>query len=196
MTLLSRRGLLAAVAAVGAAWAGVKVRVARAVGLRPPGALPEGAFERSCIRCFRCAQVCPTQCIRFDTKGGLAELDTPFIHAAERACILCMKCGDACPTGAIQPTPHDPDIIQAKVRMGTPVLDKATCLSWSKQGICRLCYYACPYPDRAVSLVGPMLGPLFHPQACVGCGLCEEACPKLAHSIKIVPFGSGGETST
>jgi ferredoxin len=142
--------------------------------IRPPGALAPGEFERACIGCYRCAEVCPPRAIRFE--GAL-----PVIDTRERACTLCMKCPDVCPTGALVPVPA------AAVRMGTPVLDRKACLPWTGQGICRLCHQVCPYPDRAVELVGQEAAPLFHPDACVGCGLCEEACPDLARAIRIEP---------
>ena len=31
-------------------------------------------------------------------------------------------------------------------------------------------------------------GPVFDAAACVGCGLCEEACPERARAIRILPF--------
>jgi NAD-dependent dihydropyrimidine dehydrogenase PreA subunit len=44
-----------------------------------------------------------------------------------------------------------------------------------------------------VELVGPRMAPLFHPEACVGCGLCEEACPEEAQAIRIRPPSEVGE---
>jgi ferredoxin-type protein NapG/ferredoxin-type protein NapH len=149
----------------------------RAVGqsrLRPPGALAPGDFEHACIGCTRCAEVCPPRAIRLER--GL-----PYVEPRESACTLCMKCPPVCPTGALLP------LTAERVRMGTPALDRRRCLPWSGAGTCRLCYYVCPYPDRAVELVGAQAGPLFHPDACVGCGLCEEACPDTAAAIHIVP---------
>ena len=72
--------------------------------------------------------------------------------------------------------------------MGVPQLTRSRCLPWTGAGVCRLCFEVCPYPNRAVELVGAQLGPLFHPEACVGCGLCEEACPDGAHAIVILPL--------
>ena len=186
---LSRRALVGVAAAFTAAWTALRHRAARALGLRPPGALPPGAFERACIRCMRCAQVCPTGCIRFTSLAALADAETPFIDAASRACILCMQCTEACPTGALVPTPRHPGIIQQRIRMGTPVLDKNTCLPWARTGVCRLCHQACPYPGSAITLTAPGLAPVFHAEHCVGCGLCEEACPRTVHAIRIVPPG-------
>jgi MauM/NapG family ferredoxin protein len=174
---------------------GVKARVTRAMArLRPPGALPEKEFDRACIRCFRCAEVCPVGCIRMDGFFDLKGSDTPWVDARARACILCMKCTQACPTGALQNIGADPALVQLKVRMGTPVLNKKTCLPWSHEGVCRLCYYACPYPDSAVDLSGPGQAPVFYADKCTGCGLCEEACPETARAIRILPPGaeSGG----
>lgn len=158
--------------------------------LRPPGARPPREFDAKCIRCFRCAEVCPPKAILFDSVLDPRASDTPFIEAHSRACVLCMKCTEVCPTGALEPVTTDLAKAQSIVRMGRPVLDRTRCLPWNGRGICRLCYYACPYPDSAVKLAGPRQGPVFVADACVGCGLCEEACPSHARAIRIVPTGA------
>lgn len=192
---MKRRGLLAAVVAgAGAALATRRVRAAPSPErLRPPGALPEADFQRACIRCFRCAEVCPTKAIRFDSVLDLGATDTPFLDARQAACVLCMRCTQVCPTEALVPIAPEPEAISRAVKMGTPVLERSRCLAWTGQGVCRLCYYVCPYPERAVEVVGPQQAPLFHPEACVGCGLCEEACPERARAIHIVPAGTEAE---
>jgi MauM/NapG family ferredoxin protein len=183
---MNRRGLLAL--AAGALSGLLARRPAAAAALRPPGALPPGAFERACIGCFRCAEVCPTRAIRFPATVGL-DAAQPFLELRETACVLCMACTEVCPTGALAPIPPLPARVEAEVRIGVPVLDRRSCLAWSGQGVCRLCAYVCPVGSRAVELVGPQQAPLFHAEACVGCGLCEEACPVEARAIRIVPAG-------
>ncbi|MCK6550625.1 4Fe-4S dicluster domain-containing protein [Myxococcota bacterium] len=161
----------------------------RTIGkLRPPGARPNGKFEALCIRCFRCAEVCPPKAIRFETSLDPRTSDLPQIDAKTRACTLCMKCTEVCPTGALETITPDLATISAKVRMGTPVLDREACLPWAKHGVCRACWYACPLADRAIVLGGPLLGPVFRAEQCVGCGLCEEACPDDVHAIHIEPL--------
>lgn len=184
---MNRRALVGAVAA--ALTLAVIPKRARATSpkVRPPGAQPPGAFEQACIGCFRCAEVCPTTCIQFGPHFSF-EQALPFIVPLERGCVLCMKCTQVCPTDALQPLAVDVDLIAKTVRMGTPVLTRSKCLPWNGRGVCRLCYHVCPYPDRAVELVGPQKAPLFHPDACVGCGLCEEACPDAARAIHIEPL--------
>ena len=54
----------------------------------------------------------------------------------------------------------DPAAVQASVRLGVPKLDKEKCVAWANKGECRLCYYACPYPDSAVSLTPLDLAPV------------------------------------
>lgn len=184
--LMNRRALIGAAAAAIALAAVPKRARADARKLRPPGALPPGAFEAACIGCFRCAEVCPTRVIRFPAALSL-ENATPRLELADRACILCMKCTDVCPTDALKEIAADRDVIAREVRIGVPKLKRPQCLPWTGQGICRLCYQVCPYPDRAVELVGPQKAPLFHADACVGCGLCEEACPETAQAIVIEP---------
>lgn len=175
-------------AAVGLVGLGIGFWPKGAAGrVRPPGALPPGDFERACIRCFRCAEVCPPKCIRFDSALDLRSSDTPWLDVRDRACILCMKCTEACPTGALVPTPADPEIVQQRVRMGVPILDRGKCLPWTSKGVCRLCYYACPYLDEAIVLTGPRQSPQIRPDACTGCGLCEEACPEDVRAIRVDP---------
>jgi len=184
---VNRRGMLALGAG---ALGGLFLRRPRASAaeLRPPGALPPGAFERACIGCFRCAEVCPTRAIRFPAGAGL-DAAHPFLELRESACVLCMECTEVCPTGALARIAPRPETVAAEVRIGTPVLDRRACLPWSGRGVCRLCAYVCPIGSPAVELVGPQLAPLFHAEGCVGCGLCEEACPDEARAIRIVPAG-------
>jgi ferredoxin-type protein NapG len=189
---MNRRGVLGALAAAAAATLLPKRSRASGVGLRPPGALPPGDFEQACIGCFRCAEVCPPKAIQFPSSLSL-EAVHPFIEPRERACILCMKCTEVCPTDALTPVPAARDAVARTVRMGTPLLERRDCLPWNGRGVCRLCYYVCPYAGAAVELVGPRLAPLFHPEACVGCGLCEEACPEEARAIRIRPSLGGAK---
>ena len=182
--MTDRRGLLAGLAAAAAAVLLPRAARASTPWLRPPGALPPGSFEEACVGCFRCAEVCPPRAIRFPSALSLDAVH-PFISARESACILCMQCTVVCPTDALTAIPPRPDVVARAVRMGTPVLKRDSCLPWSGRGVCRLCYYVCPYAGTAVELVGPRLAPLFHPEACVGCGQCEEACPEEARAIRI-----------
>lgn len=185
---MNRRRLIGAVAAaLTLAWVPKRARASPS-RIRPPGALPPGEFEQACIGCFRCAQVCPTACIKFPSTFSLDQ-GTPFLELSDRACVLCMKCTQVCPTDALLPLAADASVVAKQVRMGMPRLDRAKCLPWNGSGVCRLCFAVCPYPDSAVELVGPQKAPLFHAEACVGCGLCEEACPDIAHAIVIEPIG-------
>ncbi len=187
---MNRRRLIGALAA--AALLGVVPKRARAharPAIRPPGALPAGAFEQACIGCFRCAEVCPTRCIDFSSRWSL-DAALPELHLSERACVLCMKCTEVCPTEALSKIAADSAVIATAVKMGTPRLTRSKCLPWNGSGVCRLCYQVCPYPGKAVEVVGPQLAPLFHAEACVGCGLCEEACPDVAQAIVIEPLGA------
>lgn len=182
---MKRRALLGAAVAAVALLTPKRSRAARRI--RPPGALPPGQFEKTCIGCYRCALVCPPKCIEFSSVLS-ADSATPYLELKARACTLCMKCTQVCPTDALLPIAADAKVVAKEVRMGTPVLDRKKCLAWNRTGSCSLCFQVCPYPDAAVELVGLNAGPLFHAEACVGCGLCEEACPDLARAIRVEPL--------
>ncbi len=155
--------------------------------LRPPGAQAEADFLAACIRCGQCVEACPYDTLKLATAAEGAAAGTPYLVARDIPCYLCqnygeMRCIPACPTGALQPVAQ-----KSEVRMGVAVIDENTCLAFNDV-ICRACWHACPFPDAAIEL--DLRGRVFvHPEACVGCGLCERACITEPSSIVIVPTG-------
>ena len=181
---MKRRSLLAGVIGLAGLAVGLGYRSPRRrLRLRPPGAAAD--FERRCIRCFRCAEVCPVRALRFDALLDLRGAYTPYVDPLASPCVLCMRCGEVCPTGALTAIAADMPTVQKHVRMGTPRLDRQACLTWSRQGNCRLCHDVCPFAGSAVRLSGVAGGPAFDPEACVGCGLCAHACPSDVRAIEI-----------
>ncbi len=151
--------------------------------IRPPGALAEERFLSSCVRCFKCGNICPNTAIRFmGPEYGPAAMDTPYILPRDQACMLCMKCTQVCPTDALQKIADDPQEILTRVRMGKAVVDENLCYSYNGR-TCGVCYRACPYPDVALKVK------LFEQPVvldkCVGCGLCERVCIHIPQAIRI-----------
>lgn len=138
--------------------------------LRPPGSLGEAEFLSQCIRCQRCSQVCEADAIRLVGPGGGMHEGTPYIVPELRACNLCLECGQACPTGAIEPLGDRRD-----ARMGMARVDEQLCVSHNGTGICGACFTVCPLRGKAIRQ-GLFHRPEVVDEACVGCGLCEEAC--------------------
>ncbi len=153
--------------------------------LLPPGAVSNHQFLSRCIRCMRCAEVCPVHAIRFDASQYGEQAEVPYIVARQQPCVLCMQCTQVCPTGALQPVPPQFTAIAQQVRMGTALHYRGKCIAWTRQGRCRLCYHVCPFRDQAIVLHGQV--PIFQSQFCVGCGQCEQACPQSAQAIQIRP---------
>lgn len=155
--------------------------------LRPPGAGTEEEFLAACIRCGQCVQACPTGVLRTSSDVDPGH-GTPYFAAREKACNLCageseMKCIAVCPTAALEPVAD-----RSNVRIGTAVIDPEICLA--HQGVvCRTCWHACPFPDRAIRLAAN-LRPKVRPCQCTGCGLCEYACPTETPAIVVRPRGS------
>ncbi len=151
--------------------------------LRPPGALDEPEFLAACIRCNLCAEACDTGCIRLFGPAEGRHTGTPFIVAEERACNLCLACTEVCPSGSLFPV-EDASL----VRMGTALVDERLCVSLNGTGVCGACHTACPLKNEAITQ-GNRNAPTVHEDACVGCGLCEEAC--IVHDRKAIRVVSG-----
>lgn len=153
--------------------------------LRPPGSQAEKLFLRNCIACGQCANVCPNQCITlYGLEGGLENLGTPRISARAQACILCMACNQVCPTDALEKLEPTKEGMRA-VQMGMAVVAEDLCYSFAGR-TCGVCYRACPLPGEAMT-VGLFEQPHVHPEHCIGCGLCEQACIKLPQAIRVIP---------
>lgn len=183
--MIGRRGLIASVGAALLGGLGFR-RYAKASGLFPPSASSD--FGARCIRCLRCAEVCPVEAIRVGPALGGSSPSLPVLEPQTQACTLCMKCTEVCPTGALSPIPRELEAIRENVRMGMALLDRQRCLTHTRQASCRLCFEVCPFSGEAITLSGLGQGPVIMPDACVGCGRCAEACPSQAKAIQIIPL--------
>jgi ferredoxin-type protein NapG len=71
--------------------------------LRPPGALPEAAFLRTCYRCGSCMDACPVHALQ-PVQGQDEDLaGTPQLDPDLQICEKCpaLPCVHACPSGAL-----------------------------------------------------------------------------------------------
>ncbi len=154
--------------------------------LRPPGALKDDdAFNRACIGCGLCGEICPPRCIQFYQHEGGDKFNTPYIDPEQKACILCNKCMEVCPTEALVETPRE------EVDMGIAQIDRSACYPWVDRGICGACVSICPLGARAIDFkYWNQYKPVVKTD-CVGCGLCVEVCPHPSLPIRIVERSKG-----
>jgi ferredoxin-type protein NapG len=180
--------------------------------LRPPGALEEKEFMKTCIRCGLCVDACKTRdniiiidgekkvTLELGKPGDDVPLGTPFFIARTNPCYMCedIPCMYACPTGALTPDRCENDKKEVSIdyaKMGVAVIDSSSCIAyWGLQ--CTACYRACPEIDKAITIKwkkNKRTGkhayriPIVHEDACTGCGMCEEACVTEKAAIKIFP---------
>ncbi len=147
--------------------------------LRPPGALPETQFLKTCTRCTDCLDACPYQAIRRLGPEHNEASGTPAIIPTESPCYLCedMPCITACSPAALQPTSRE------SVSMGIALIDYRSCYVVQGQP-CDYCVTKCPIGETAISFDDSGM-PIASPEGCTGCGVCSYLCP--AGAIKIEP---------
>jgi ferredoxin-type protein NapF len=157
--------------------------------IRPPGALPETAFLRTCIRCGECMKSCVTNTLQPSLwESGFSGLWAPKLELRMAACEPnCNVCGKVCPTQAIRSLPMEE---KTYAKIGTAVLRKETCLVWAQNKLCLICDEICPYNAIVFRPVEGYRRPVVIASRCNGCGYCEQRCPVSGESaIVVVPDG-------
>ncbi len=174
----------------------IKSRPGRAADvLRPPGALPEPAFDATCIRCGLCVEDCPYHILELASWADPTPTGTPFFTAREDPCRMCedIPCVKACPTGALDPMLTD--IRDAD--MGVAVLvGHETCLNY-KGMTCSICVRVCPIRGEAIDVkpvqteTHTLQIPTVDSDKCTGCGTCEKHCVLSETAIRVLPRDLG-----
>lgn len=154
--------------------------------VRPPGARSEAEFLATCIRCGQCVTACPFDSIKLavGVQFGVSN-GSPYVDTRETPCYLCqgrdrLECIAVCPTSALQPVADD-----RSIRMGLAAIDESKCLAYNGT-VCRSCWHACPFPNEAIRFDN-RLRPVVDMSTCIGCGLCDHACPTDPTSIPVRP---------
>jgi len=167
--------------------------------LRPPSAIKEEDFLKTCIKCGLCVEACPYDTLRLAKPGEPKPIGTPYFIPRDVPCYMCedIPCVPVCPSGALDESSVTKngklDINSAE--MGLAVIDKNSCIAfWGIQ--CDACYRACPILGRAITVEyaqnertgkHAFLRPVVHAEACTGCGLCEHACVTEKPAIFVLP---------
>ena len=167
--------------------------------LRPPGALKEEDFLKTCIKCGMCVEACPYDTLVLAKPGDNKPLGTPYFTPREVPCYMCtdIPCVPVCPTGALdeQSVTTNGELDINIAQMGTAMVDTKNCIAfWGIQ--CDACYRACPLLDKALYLEydkndrtgkHAFLKPIVNSDFCTGCGLCERACVTKKSAIFVLP---------
>ena len=178
--------------------AGTVVAAGAALGadnwFRPPFAAPEADFLVECTRCDKCIEACePAVIFRLPARWGLAVAGTPALDLLNRGCRLCdgWPCVAACETKALRlPEPATDGGAAPLPILARGRIETNACLPYRGPD-CEACAGTCPVPG---ALAWNGRKPSIDPAACIGCGLCREACIVDPKAIPIVPL-AGGDAS-
>ncbi len=167
--------------------------------LRPPGAIKESDFLKTCIKCGLCVVACPYNTLFLAKAGENKPIGTPYFTPREMPCYMCptIPCVPVCPTGALDEesllTNQKLDINRAD--MGVAIVDSNSCIAfWGIQ--CDACYRACPLLGKAITIEysknertgkHAYLKPVVQIDSCTGCGMCEKACVTEKAAIFVLP---------
>jgi MauM/NapG family ferredoxin protein len=153
--------------------------------IRPPGAIPETEFLRTCIRCGECMKSCLTNTLQPCLwESGFSGLWTPKMDPRLAPCDQnCNVCGKVCPTQAIRSISLEE---KTHAKVGTAVLRKEMCLVWAENKICLICDEICPYNAIVFRPVEGYRRPVVIASKCNGCGFCEQRCPVKGDSAIVV----------
>jgi MauM/NapG family ferredoxin protein len=157
--------------------------------IRPPGAIPETEFLRTCIRCGECMKSCLTNTLQPCLwESGFSGLWTPKMELRLAPCDQnCNVCGKVCPTQAIRSVSLEE---KTNAKVGTAILRKEMCLVWAENKLCLICDEICPYNAIVFRPVEGFRRPVVIASKCNGCGFCEQRCPVRGESaIVVVPNG-------
>ena len=167
--------------------------------LRPPGAIKEEDFLKTCIKCGLCVEACPYDTLLLSKPGDNKPLGTPFFEPRDIPCYMCpdIPCVPVCPTGALDESSVTTDgVLDINIAdMGLAVIDDNSCIAfWGIQ--CDACYRACPLLGEAITIEytknertgkHAFMKPVVVPDICTGCGMCEQACVTEKPAIFILP---------
>lgn len=141
--------------------------------IRPPHAINELDFLLSCSRCGDCITACPHDVVfALPARVGAKVAGTPALDLLNKGCHLCEEwpCVQACDETALSVPAQGED--NSPPRLATASINTATCLPY-KGPECGACEGSCPVPG---ALTWHLTRPVIDEAACVGCGLCRQAC--------------------
>lgn len=154
--------------------------IAPARVIRPPGSIPEDEFLARCTRCLACVEACPTHGLQpLGLEAGWSAIWTPVLVPTIGGCEEpCHNCTQVCPTDAIRKLTHEE---KSFARIGTARILRERCVAWEEIKACLVCDEVCPYDAidflTITDHIGTQRRPVVNEEKCMGCGLCENACP-------------------
>ncbi len=178
---LRNSGIVLAGLAAGVAFAKAGLeqieRIARKIGILPPGAGDAERFAAKCTACQLCTQNCPAKIIT-PSQSGIGPV---VLDLSRGACQFdCNRCGQVCPTGAIRPLKL---IEKQHLKIAEAEFNPQHCIVFQQGEPCGKCAEACPV--HAIRLRKNGTPRPVNTALCIGCGACQAACPATTKAMTV-----------
>ncbi len=165
--------------------------------IMPPGAGTPQEFFNNCSACHLCISVCPSKVlVPSGFENGIIGLSKPKLDYNKSYCEFeCNMCSSICPNQAIKY--HD--IEQKKlIKIGIVELNTGTnteCVAYKNHQDCGACAEHCPTGAVYMEKLGDIFVPKIRKPYCIGCGICQHACPVHGEHkpIKVMPLKKQGK---
>lgn len=143
----------------------------------PPGGGDLNTFAMKCTNCALCMSVCPMKVIRpIRFENGGMHRSLPGLDFQRSYCSYdCNVCLSICPMNALK---YHPLSEKQVISMGKAEIDTDLCIPYKHNLDCGACAEHCPtLAINMKHLGGGVFGPVMEPEYCIGCGICQYACP-------------------